>query len=451
MRQACHELKSYISEGRKTVREIETETFEENPPLFREYISATPDMKLVMDNQLKNVKTHARLLSKGMWYDWRMTLLGTLKEGLFKTGEGMIKDEEMLDHQQALLDTVLPKLIKKFEALQTQEADLQAAAEELANCDPEELSNARQELISVDAEVEEKKRLIADLRKQLQGKEAELESGTEKKQVWLEEIREAEKMREECRGWTSTEISALKSKDPSTLYSNFKINIFTGKVDEIEKEHGWTITGVSGTTTSMTYHKDIELVFDAASFLPSHAKTTATQPQNSRLDLWYIGANRDIDPQPLTSEKDFFLQTIRDHIRGLPQAQTQVKDLLNAVSSSWNKACAVVNDIKLLRVSCPTNISKTSDDSILVNSSLLINALTTKVEIAFHLRSQSGENGIFVEVSHSAKVIYGERFNEPKMAAFLLDRCGSVVEEEGMKWGESVEELGEKLLARGRK
>lgn len=180
--------------------------------MFREYISATPDMKLVMDNQLKNVKTHARLLSKGMWYDWRMTLLGTLKEGLFKTGEGMIKDEEILDHQQALLDTVLPKLIQKAEALQTQEADLQAAAEELANCDPEELSNARQELISVDAEVEEKKRLIADLRKQLQGKEAELESGAEKKQAWLEEIREAEKIREECRGWTSTEISALKCK-----------------------------------------------------------------------------------------------------------------------------------------------------------------------------------------------------------------------------------------------
>jgi kinetochore protein Spc7/SPC105 len=408
-------------------------------------------MKLVMDNQLKNVKTHARLLSKGMWYNWRMTLLGTLKEGLFKTGEGMIKDEEILDHQQALLDTVLPKLIQKAGALQTQEADLQASAEELANCDPEELSNARQELISVDAEVEGKKRLIADLRKQLQGKEAELESGVEKKQVWLEETRDAEKTREECRGWTSTEISPLKGKTISNIYMNHQTDLSAGKVDEIEKQHGWTITGVSGTTTSMTYRKDIELVFDAASFLPNHAKTTATQPLNSRLDLWYIGANRDLDPQPLTPEKEFFLQSIRDHIRGLPQAQTQVKDLLSAVSSSWNKACAVVNDIRLLRVGCPTDISKTSDDSILVKSTLLINALMTKVEIAFHLRSQSGENGIFVEVSHSAKVVYGERFNEPKMGAFLLDRCGRVVEEGGMRWGEAVEELGEKLLARGRK
>jgi len=163
-----------------------------------------------MDNQLKNVKTHARLLSKGLWYDWRMTLLGTLKEGLFKTAEGMIQDEETLDEQQALLDQVLPHLIQQAEQLEREESDLQSAAEEIANCDQEELSEARQQLIISDADIDAKKHLIAELRKQLQGKEAEIEAGTERKHVYLEEIREAEKIREECRGWTSSEISVLK-------------------------------------------------------------------------------------------------------------------------------------------------------------------------------------------------------------------------------------------------
>ena len=210
--QACHELKNYISEGRKTVREIETETFEENPPLFREYISASADMKVVMDNQLKNVKTHARLLGKGMWYEWRMTLLNTLKDGLFKSAEGMIKDEEELDHQQALLESVLPQLMEEAERLENQEADLQTAAQELANCDQQELSEARQQLIALDADLEAKKQMIADLRKQLQGKEAEIESGSQKKQSILEDIQEAEKIREECRGWSSNEIGILKGK-----------------------------------------------------------------------------------------------------------------------------------------------------------------------------------------------------------------------------------------------
>ncbi len=205
-------MKTYISEGRKTVREIETETFEENPPLFQEYISATPDMKIFMDNQLKNVKTHARLLSKATWYEWRMTLLGTLKEGLFKTAEGMIQDEEKLDQQQALLEKVLPQLLERAEALRLEEADYKLAAEELASCDPEELNNARQALINVDADLIAKQQLLADLQKQLEGKITELESGKQKKQHCIDEIREAEKVREECRGWTSTEISALRGK-----------------------------------------------------------------------------------------------------------------------------------------------------------------------------------------------------------------------------------------------
>jgi kinetochore protein Spc7/SPC105 len=224
-------------------------------------------------------------------------------------------------------------------------------------------------------------------------------------------------------------------------------------VDNIEKEHGWTITGVSSTTTSMTYQGEIELVFDASSFQANNSN--ARQSSNSRIDLWYIAANRQLSPLPLTPEKEFFLQSIRDHIRGLPQAQTQVKDLLNAVSRAWNKANAASDDIRLLRISSPTEITKTSDDSILVKSMLMIAPLATKVEIAFHLTSRSGENGIDVDVSPNATVLYGERFNEPKMKEFLLNRCGDNVEEKGqtskVSWGAAVAELGEKLLARGRK
>ena len=203
----------------------------------------------------------------------------------------------------------------------------------------------------------------------------------------------------------------------------------------------------------MTYRKDIELVFDASSFRSNNS--SARQPSNSRIDLWYIAANRELNPLPLTPEKEFFLQSIRDHIRGLPQSQTQVKELLASVSKAWNKANAAGEGIRLLRTSCLTEITKTSDNSILVKSMLLIAPLTTKVEISFHLTSHSDEDGIDVEVSPNAMVVYGERFNEPKMKEFLLNRCGNNVEEKSktakVSWGGAVAELGDKLLARGRK
>lgn len=139
-----------------------------------------------------------------------MTLLATLKDGLFKTADGMKQDGKMLDRQLVLLNSVLPNFIHQAQQLEREEADLQSAAEEVANCDQAELSEARQKLIAVDADIEAKKHMVAELQKQLQGKEAEIATATERKQFCLDEIREAEKIREECRGWSSSEISQLK-------------------------------------------------------------------------------------------------------------------------------------------------------------------------------------------------------------------------------------------------
>lgn len=207
---SCRELKKYISEGRRIVKEIETDTFEENPPLFQEYMSATPDVKALMDNQFKNVRTHARLLSKAMWYEWRMKLQDGLREGLVRIVDGMEQDEKLLGEQQDLLNSVLPALLERHKGLQHEAENLEEVARELADCDPAELQATRKELASLDSDVAEKKRLIAELTAQLEQSTADVEAFTTKKQSYLADIRESEKIREECRGWTSAEIDTFK-------------------------------------------------------------------------------------------------------------------------------------------------------------------------------------------------------------------------------------------------
>jgi kinetochore protein Spc7/SPC105 len=202
----------------------------------------------------------------------------------------------------------------------------------------------------------------------------------------------------------------------------------------------------------MIYRKEIELVFDASSF--SNGKRP-TKQANSEIDIWYIAAQRKLCPEPCTPELDFFLANIRDHVRGLPQSQTPIKALLSAVSTAWDKATAVANSIRLLRVSYPTEIVKTSDNSILVKPMLLLGPLMTKVEVKFQLTCYSKGDGINVGIASSAAVVYGERFNEPKMGELLLSKCGNYIEEKGqatkVSWGAAVAELGDMLLARGRR
>lgn len=209
---SCRELKKYISEGRRIVREIETDTFEENPPLFREYMTATPDVKTLMDNQFKNVKTHARLLSKAMWYEWRMKLQDGLKEGLVRIAGGMTDDERNLAEQEGILASALAPLSARYDAMQTEERDLELAARELTDCDPVELQATRDELVSLEASIEQKKRMVEELRRDLEASEASVQALSSQKQQCQDSIKETEKIREDCRGWTTTEVNALKCK-----------------------------------------------------------------------------------------------------------------------------------------------------------------------------------------------------------------------------------------------
>lgn len=165
-----------------------------------------------MDNQFKNVKTHARLLSKAMWYEWRMKLLDGLKEGLLKICEGMDQDGQSLTQQEQILQPVLPGLIEKHEQLESQVQVTQAHADELADCDQDELLEARESLLLIEQDLGAKQKLVEELHIQLREKENILVDVVERKQECIDDIKEAEKIRWDCRGWSSKEVLTLQGK-----------------------------------------------------------------------------------------------------------------------------------------------------------------------------------------------------------------------------------------------
>lgn len=209
---ACHEMKKYISDGRHFVRTMEANVLEENPMLFSEYLTAPPDQRAVMDNQFKNLKTNARLEARGEWYTWRSTLLGDLKSGLLHTLDGFKRDEANLSNQDQLLDTVLPSLIEKHELLSAERKQLQQRHDELNSCDREELEETREKIVATDAQLEQRRRLLEQLQQEHADKEARIEAIKERKIECIAETKAAERMREECRGWSTTEVNDLKGK-----------------------------------------------------------------------------------------------------------------------------------------------------------------------------------------------------------------------------------------------
>ena len=415
--------------------------------MFREYMSAAPDVRSIMDNQFKNVKTRARLLSKEMWYEWRMKLLDGLKEGLLGVGEGMAHDAELLSQQEALVQPVLPALITEHERLETECQLLQAQADELASCDQEELKEAREKLVSTEEDIEAKRKIVEELQMQLQEKGEGIAKATERKQECLMEIKEAEKVREGCRGWTASEIAALKCTYLLPPHKPTFTEKYIANVEILSRTTGWTVLTASGSTLTLTYSHTLQLFFAPSTFLsPNNSTSSNTDNENSPISLTYIADSHEYAPQSLTTEKRFFLQIMRAQLQCLQQSNATVQELLRFVKESWEKACKVAEEIRLLGLGYITEPSILSDEKLGVKATMLLRNIKTKIEVLFEISASTGSGLGVLDLSVTARprVVYGEDLKEGKMPDFLKGRV------EG-GWAKAVRELEARVGARGGK
>jgi kinetochore protein Spc7/SPC105 len=192
------------------MRQLESDTWDNNPALFHEYKSASANMRYIMDNQFKNLKTNARLSSKATWYEWRRKLLQDLKHGLVRIAKNMSKDDKSLAEQEDLLSAILPDLRRRNGQLTEEHEALETQVDEIANCDKAEMAATRASVLEVDNQIEEKRAMIEALQAEVREKQKIIETATERKLACLDDIKEAEAIREEYRGWRSSEVVAAK-------------------------------------------------------------------------------------------------------------------------------------------------------------------------------------------------------------------------------------------------
>ncbi|KAL1966659.1 hypothetical protein VTN77DRAFT_4070 [Rasamsonia byssochlamydoides] len=346
---SCRELKSYISEGRQIIRSIEAETYADNPPLFREYVTARPDIRLLMDNQFRNVKTHARLLSKAMWYEWRMKLLEGLKEGLDRHVEEMKADDAILSKQEKILNSVVPGLVEKHSTLQSEATKLQQIVDEMENCDQDELRRARERLAKLDAEIAAKKKQLQEMQEDLQDKVDTIEAGAELKSEFMTQIREAERIKEECRGWSVKEVNTLKAS-----------------VHALEAQSGWSIVSAAessaGPLLTMRYRDELQVIFHPKDFRAPGSDTPSPEKMDSDMgttsvELMYRPKKGVASAASLTPAKSLILSFLRSRIATIPRFSTSPKQLLRFISEAWNLALTLEEEMRMLEFNGVTKVT----------------------------------------------------------------------------------------------
>ncbi|GFF47829.1 kinetochore protein spc7 [Aspergillus udagawae] len=428
---SCRELKSYISEGRQVIRSIEAETYAENPPLFREYATAPPDIRLLMDNQFRNVKTHARLMSKATWYEWRMKLLEGLKEGLYRHVDEMKTDGNLLTKYETLLDGVVPSLVDKQFALQEEAANLQQLADEMESCDQDELRNAREKLSSLEDEIELKKKQLQELQGQVKEKTSSLESGAKLKAEFLAQIQEAERVKEECHGWSAKEISELKES-----------------VRKIEHQTGWSIVSATssgspaGPLLTMSYREQLQLVFHPATFAIENAAqrpSSIDEKTTQHLELKYHpidGGKSTIQAPQLSPIALLVLKSLQKHLRTLqPNTATiNPKHLLRFISNAWNSVLNLEEEARMLEFCGVTKLRLSEDEDKLSLRArcTLLGADTaenrkTPASKSTKKHASNGKRRIDVDFAVRTRIVQGNESRDVGSLGFETDVIASKV------------------------
>jgi len=441
---ACHELKRYIHEGKGAIKELEAETFQDTPRLIQAYMSATSDRKMAIDAQLRDMKTHARMRSKEMWYGWRSQLLDELMHVLQGIAEGLLKDDEILQAREEILAQVLPQMTEKQATLQQDVQQLEAEASATSDEEKEELEAARARITSVEAELEKKQRILEELQYDVQEQEEIGENLRETKDEFTAAIKEAERVRESYRTISMDEINALKGELGSSLPTYKQIaNRLADSVKSLEDTYGWSITTATSSppTVTMTYKSSLQLFFHPSAFRTPGQEASARP--NAPIGLTYTGTT-----QPLPTTIRFFLQLLRASLHALPQCTTKVSSLLHFVSSGWTTALAVAESERRLAIEGLTETRIVSDERLSIASLILLPKTKTKVRISFDILAAIGEGLALSEsVEVDVRVVYGETLNEKKLKEVLQGNVSGGVD----GWEGAVREVKAMLLSKSAK
>ncbi|KAL9110516.1 MAG: hypothetical protein Q9227_004874 [Pyrenula ochraceoflavens] len=471
---ATRELKSYISSGRRIIRSIEAETLEEQPPLFREYVDARPDVKMVMDNQFRNGKVNARLRSKEGWYAWRSQLVDGLRGGLEAIKEDLQGDATAVGDWERVVEERLPPLEERRKALRGEEEALQRRLEELEGEDRDALAEARRSLHDSSGKLDEKRALLDELKAEMAEKEETLSAAAELKQEFLDQIAEAERVREECRGWNSKDVTALRKR-----------------VEEVERKTGWKIVAAeddggdeedengdgNGPALTMRYRGELRLFFYPTAFEMaseeeqdntagrSMRNSSKATPSTAPISLTYApadGGNTNsskvdstiTNTTTISTECRFVLQLLQSYVQAtasLPRGSMSAGALLQTIAKGWDLAGGLAEEVRILGCAGMVEVGILGDEVLGVQCICMLGSkLAEKGRVDINYKVRVGE-GLGIEIWVEVRGVYGERVVEAlkgKKGETVRERVEKLVRERKGEMGSGVLAEGCRLLVK---
>lgn len=401
LRFACNALKQYIQDGRDVIKEIDDDACEDNPLLFKEYVDAPTELRAVMDSQFKNIKTHARLEAKGVWYDWRRTLIDNIMEKLLPISDGLQKDVKTVENGVAVLNSVMPELVKNWEKTKREFDKIEKLKQRIEKDDPQKLQEAREKLPALFNTIINMRQEGAKKREEAKKIDAEIREKEAQKAQLIASIEEAERIQEMNRSLNEDDIKSWRSR-----------------CNDLEKDSGWSISKVlSDGRLELLFRRELRVQCDPnGRSVPSVEYVPPTNKKVSQCK-----------PLPAV-EYSFFVSGLNS----LLENERSPKTVLKTVSNYWAQAKQILKNIQCLRKTHYTEASIGDNGALIIKAIVLVPLLKSKMIVEYGIQS-----GDLVPNEPCVTIAYGA-ISQPAVQGLLKERPGM--------WSENVAEAVQRCL-----
>jgi len=165
-----------------------------------------------MDGQFRLLKSHSRLLAKGVWYEWRKKLMQGVRAIMEKNLKGLLEDEESVERVEKRLSGTFDRISKKHADLKEKLAVAKQRKNAIEASDKTESASARNEMESLAAELQLKKKHMGELSFEV----AQMHTKLAKKEADCNSLKgvisDARRIQRENRGHDYEEIAEFKGE-----------------------------------------------------------------------------------------------------------------------------------------------------------------------------------------------------------------------------------------------
>ncbi|KAJ8141378.1 hypothetical protein OY671_005444, partial [Metschnikowia pulcherrima] len=207
---SCKELAAKIEQGKRLFDEVKERSSQSNPPLFKQYLSASPFEQTAMRAKFHLMKEYTKQQAKEVWYEWRKKLISNILQVYQNNLEVLENDKLILESGIEESELSFKSMIRDLETVNADVRRFKEIQSNFQGLEIEDIKRMRASMADLNRSLLDHKRLIAANEKSINNLQQSIDNRRISIDALKNQVREAEDELSKTKHFNSKEIEELQ-------------------------------------------------------------------------------------------------------------------------------------------------------------------------------------------------------------------------------------------------